>query len=48
MKKYKNYFSTLLLLFFVSCSKNAKEQIIEVTDGISNKIETISKSTVEL
>jgi hypothetical protein len=47
MKKYKNYFSTLLLLFFVSCSKNAKEQIIEVTDGISNKIETISKSTVE-
>jgi hypothetical protein len=47
MKKYKNYFSTLLLLFFVSCSKNAKKQIIEVTDGISNKIETISKSTVE-
>jgi hypothetical protein len=47
MKKHKNYFSTLLLLFFVSCSKNAKEQIIEVTDGISNKIETISKSTVE-
>jgi len=47
MKKYKNYFFTLLLLFFVSCSKNAKEKIIEVTDGISNKIETISKSTVE-
>ncbi|MBP1224223.1 hypothetical protein [Flavobacterium sp. 1355] len=47
MKKYKNYFSTLLLFFFVSCSKNAKKQIIEVKDGISNKIETISKSTVE-
>jgi hypothetical protein len=47
MKKYKNYFSALLLFFFISCSKNAKKQIIEATDGISNKIETISASAVE-
>jgi hypothetical protein len=30
-----------------SCSKNAKKHIEEVTDGISNKIETISEKTIE-
>lgn len=47
MKKYKNYFSALLLFFFISCSENAKKQLKEATNGISNKIETLSQSTVE-
>ncbi|MCR4031567.1 MULTISPECIES: hypothetical protein [Flavobacterium] len=41
------YFLAILISCLVSCSKNAKKQILEVTDKISNQIETISESTVE-
>lgn len=41
------YFLAILTSCFVSCSKNAKKQILEVTDKISNQIENISESTVE-
>ena len=47
MKNYKTYFSALAICLITSCSKNSKKQILEVTDGISNKIETISESTIE-
>lgn len=45
MRNYKIYF--LILLTFISCSKDVKKQIENVTDKISNKIETISESTAE-
>lgn len=45
MRNYKIYF--LILLTFISCSKDIKKQIEDVTDKISNKVETISESTVE-
>ncbi len=47
MKNYQISVLAVILLCFISCSKNAKEQIIEVTDKISTQIETISESTVE-
>ncbi len=47
MRNYKMYFLAILISCLVSCSKNAKKQILEVTDKISNQIETISESTVE-
>lgn len=47
MKNYKIYFSALVICLITSCSKNSKKQILEVTDGISNKIETISENTIE-
>jgi len=45
MRNYKIYF--LILLTFIGCSKDVKKQIENVTDKISNKIETISESTAE-
>lgn len=37
----------IILCCLISCTQNAKKQLIETTDGITNKIKTISKSTVE-
>lgn len=45
MRNYKIYF--LILLTFIGCSKDVKKQIENVTEKISNKIETISESTAE-
>ncbi|MCP2027014.1 hypothetical protein L1276_002158 [Flavobacterium sp. HSC-32F16] len=47
MKNYKIYFLIVILFSAVSCSKNVKKQIQDATDKISNKIETISESTIE-
>lgn len=47
MKNYKCYFLVVVAACLISCSKNAKKQILEVTDKISNQIEKISESTVE-
>ncbi|MBZ4036092.1 hypothetical protein K6T82_15070 [Flavobacterium sp. 17A] len=47
MKNYKLYFLVVVATCLMSCSKNAKKQILEVTDKISNQIEKISESTVE-
>ena len=46
MKTYKTFLFAIVLSF-ASCSKDTKKQILEVTDKISNKIESISESTVE-
>ncbi|WP_281235376.1 hypothetical protein [Flavobacterium gelatinilyticum] len=46
MRNYKIYF-LVIIVCFVSCSKDSKKQILEVTNEISNKIESISESTVE-
>lgn len=37
----------IILCCLISCTQNAKKQLMETTDGITNKIKTISKSTVE-
>ncbi|MFB9078691.1 hypothetical protein ACFFLS_14665 [Flavobacterium procerum] len=47
MKNYKIYFLGIIASCFISCSKNAKKQLLEVTDKISDQIENISESTVE-
>lgn len=47
MRNYKIYFSALAICLLLSCTNNTKKKLIEVTDGISNKIETISESTIE-
>lgn len=47
MKNYKIFFLAILASCFISCSKNAKKKLLEVTDKISNQIETISESTAE-
>lgn len=46
MKHYK-ILLPIILFSFISCSKDVKKQLLEVTDKITNKIETISESTVE-
>ncbi len=47
MKNYKIYFLVIIAGCIIGCSKNAKKQMLEVTDKISNQIETISESTIE-
>ncbi|KAF2512513.1 hypothetical protein [Flavobacterium foetidum] len=47
MKNYKIYFLILIASCLVSCSKNAKKQLLEVTNKITDEIENISESTVE-
>lgn len=47
MKNYKIYFLVILAGCIISCSKNAKKQMLEVTHKISNQIETISENTIE-
>ncbi|MBB4800250.1 hypothetical protein HNP37_000289 [Flavobacterium nitrogenifigens] len=47
MKNYKIYFLVITTGCIIGCSKNAKKQMLEVTDKISNQIETISENTIE-
>lgn len=47
MQNYTKYLLMIILCCLISCTQNAKKQLIETTDGITNKIKTISKSTVE-
>lgn len=47
MKNYKIYFLVIIAGCIIGCSKNVKKQMLEVTDKISNQIETISESTIE-
>ena len=47
MKNYKIFFLVIIKGCIIGCSKNAKKQMLEVTDKISNQIETISESTIE-
>lgn len=47
MKNYKIYFLVIITGCIISCSKNTKKQMLEVTDKISNQIETISEKTIE-
>ncbi|MFD1603825.1 hypothetical protein ACFSJW_10075 [Flavobacterium artemisiae] len=47
MSNYKTCLTAIMICIMASCSKNAKKHIEEVTNGISNKIETISEKTIE-
>lgn len=45
MKDYKIYFSILILYCFTACTENIKKQVKDTTEGITNKVVTISEST---
>ncbi|TDW49624.1 hypothetical protein EV144_10240 [Flavobacterium sp. 270] len=45
MKNYKIYFSILILYCFTACTENIKKQVKDTTEGITNKVVTISEST---
>lgn len=45
MKNYKIFFSILILYCFTACTENIKKQVKDTTEGITNKVVTISEST---
>ena len=47
MKKYKIYWFAIMTLLYCSCTKNAKEQLIETTEQVTDQVKAASKSTLE-
>ncbi|MEN2399571.1 hypothetical protein GKZ90_0007275 [Flavobacterium sp. MC2016-06] len=47
MKNYNKYLLVILICCFASCTKNTKNQLIEATGNITNRIKTISKNSLE-
>ncbi|MEO8532743.1 MAG: hypothetical protein ABI441_03290 [Flavobacterium sp.] len=47
MKKLRIHILSLIVFFLSGCTENAKKQIIETSEQVTNKIKTISDKTIE-